>query len=98
MKLNFREIYEGWRNHLLPPSKLKKAIEKVSKERLAICEYCEYNSRYNITLLRPDIHCTICGCTLSAKTKCLSCCCPEEKWMCVISPEEEEQILEENGE
>jgi len=29
---------------------------------------------------------------LSAKTKCLSCACPLEKWMAEVTQEQEEQI------
>ena len=35
MKLS--EIYEGWRNKILPPEKLKDKIAEVSAERIAIC-------------------------------------------------------------
>ena len=38
------QIYEGWRNNLLPPKELKKTIKDTSKERLTICEGCEYHS------------------------------------------------------
>jgi len=95
MKINFSEIYEGWRNNLVPPRYLKKIINQVSKERLDICRKCEFNS-INVKgfTLRMDEHCTDCGCTLSAKTKCLSCCCPLEvpKWICVLTEEQEELL------
>ncbi len=42
--------------------------------------------------MRPDAHCTKCGCTLSAKTKCLSCACPLNKWAAIVSQEDEEQM------
>jgi len=42
--------------------------------------------------VRPDAHCTNCGCTLSAKTKCLSCSCPLNKWEAVLTDDEEEQF------
>ena len=90
--VNFSEIYEGWRNHLIPPERLKKAINRVSRERLLICRACEYNSiNQRGVKLRRDEHCTDCGCTLSAKTKCLSCCCEleEPKWICVITEEDD---------
>ena len=72
-KLN--QIYEGWRNKLVPPEELKDVIEQVSAERLALCESCLYHSKFHNSI-RLDDHCTQCGCTLSAKTKCLSCSCP----------------------
>ena len=84
---------EGWRNHLFPPEHLRELIEQVSCERMAICCECKWHSKY-ISSLRPDDHCTNCGCTLSAKTKCLSCECPLPipKWNAVISQEEEDEI------
>ena len=39
------EIYEGWRNNLLPPEKLKKVITQTSKQRLEICEKCGKKGR-----------------------------------------------------
>lgn len=78
MKLS--EVYEGWRNHLLPPEDLEEVISTVSKLRLEICSTCEWHSK-NHDSKRPDDHCTKCGCTLIAKTKCLSCACPLKKWL-----------------
>lgn len=94
--LNFSEVWEGWHNHLFPPEKLKKAIKRVSHNRMLICKVCEFNSK-NIKerTLRIDEHCTICSCTLSAKTKCLSCCCPMNYWTSIISQEQEEEIKNE---
>jgi len=90
------EIIEGWRNELIPPEKLKALIQKESNIRLAICRGCDENSdnkkKTGWTTLRMDEHCTNCGCTLSAKTKCLSCDCPLKKWL-AVSTKEEEQIL-----
>ena len=44
---------------------------------------------------RFDKHCTHCGCVLSAKTSCLSCACPIEKWGAEMeSREEEEQLIQ----
>lgn len=94
MKNKLMDIYEGWRNNLIPPSHLKDIIKKVSDERMVICDMCEYNSKFHKTI-RPDVHCTDCGCTLSAKTKCLSCSCelPVPKWGAVLTDEQEEEIL-----
>lgn len=92
--MKFSEIYEGWRNHMFPPERLKEEIAKVSEERLTICETCEFNSKFHKSV-RPDVHCVVCGCTLVAKTKCLSCSCPKEKWQNVIT-EEQETIIEEH--
>lgn len=84
--MNFKQIYEGWRNNLVPPAHMKEAIETVSKERMDICRNCVWFSGNRKLIdgyksMRPDEHCTDCGCTLSAKTKCLSCSCPKSKWL-----------------
>lgn len=64
---------------------------------MAICLQCDYHSdnakKYGYTSVRPDAHCVNCGCTLSAKTKCLSCECPLKKWVAVVKTQEEEQAL-----
>ena len=73
------QIIEGWRNNIIPPEELKDVISITSKERMEICNNCEHISTKHKGL-RPDVHCVECGCTLSAKTKCLSCECPKEKW------------------
>ena len=88
------DIWEGWRNNLFPPEKMKKVIESVGRRRRAICNECENNSKFHRTF-RPDIHCVVCGCTLSAKTKCLSCDCPlsPPKWTAEVTEEQEDSIL-----
>ena len=80
--MSLNKIVEGWKNHLSPANNEKEIIAKVSQERLDICTQCEEHS-YNkpeYKTIRPDAHCTNCGCTLSAKTKCLTCECPLNKW------------------
>jgi len=88
------QIYEGWRNNLLPPKELKDTIAKVGEERLEICKACNYHSknRKDYKTVRPDDHCTNCGCTLAAKTKCLSCSCPINKWGPLITQQQEEEM------
>ena len=88
MKLS--EVYEGWRNNILPPEKLKDKIAEVSSKRMSICDGCDNHSKNHKTL-RPDAHCVSCGCTLSAKTKCLSCSCPINKWEAVLTQDQEEK-------
>ena len=80
------QIKEGWRNKLFPPEKIKDLIEEVSLERMKICEECPFISTKHKTI-RFDVHCTDCGCTLSAKTKCLNCACPKGKWEAIKEEE-----------
>ena len=89
--MSLAQIYEGWKNHLLPEERSKAFIEHTAQERNDICIQCDEHS-YNkpeYTTMRPDAHCTNCGCTLSAKTKCLSCECPLKKWGAVNEPDYE---------
>lgn len=84
MRLNFKEIIEGWRNLVNPPVELKLLIEEVARERNTICATCPFMSEnakltgYNT--LRIDDHCTKCGCPLKAKTRSLSSACPMGYW------------------
>ena len=80
MKIN--ELIEGWRNHLLPRKELELIIEQTSQERMEVCNNCEHVSTKHKSV-RPDVHCVNCGCTLAAKTKCLSCECPLKKWTAI---------------
>jgi hypothetical protein len=91
MKIN--QIVEGWKNNLFPAEEMKGIIKLVSKERTNICKLCEFHSKHHLSI-RPDAHCTNCGCTLSAKTKCLSCECPIGKWKAVLNEEEENKLNE----
>lgn len=97
MKLNFKEILEGWRNDLVPPKDMKEFIEKVSEERLEICSGCPLqseNARKAGTYrgFRFDLHCTSCGCPLKKKTKSLSSECPMKKWLAIATDEERFEI------
>lgn len=95
--INFAHIYEGWRNKLIPPKELRETIEAVSKERLDICNGCEFHSKNHVTPLRPDDHCTNCGCNLDAKSKCLACACPINKWLALLDNYEEDQSLKKDA-
>ncbi len=88
------QIYEGWKNKMFPAKEMKEWIEQTSAYRMAICKECPHNSIHTNSL-RPDEHCTKCGCTLSAKTRCLSCQCPLEAplWKPVLESQDEEHEL-----
>lgn len=89
--MNLSMVYEGWRNKLFPPAELKALIKKVSEERMEICNACENISTKHRSI-RPDVFCIDCGCTLSAKTKCLSCSCPIDKWVGMMTDEQYDEI------
>ena len=90
--INFKQIYEGWKNMIVPSSELKETIEKISAERLAICNDCSFHSKNHPNNV-PYEHCTECGCMLKAKTSCLSCECPFKYWLAQMNSQEEENDL-----
>jgi hypothetical protein len=102
--MNLLQIMEGWRNHLVPAEELKDIIDVTMKERKKICLQCPFHSS-NMNTIRPDDHCTLCGCPDISKLKCLSCVCADEdapKWgevdaLTLEQQEYELKELEENG-
>lgn len=101
MKISIKGILEGTWNSIF----LKEEIEKVAKARDEICRGCSMNSdhakRFNkYKSLRPDFHCTVCGCDLHLKTRALSQNCPLNKWVAEMSEEEAHELskkLEDDG-
>lgn len=97
MKININDIYEGWKNKLIPSEDLKEIIEETRKERLEICNKCPEHSSNKVGYksIRFDAHCTNCGCTLSAKTSCLHCECPLKYWKAKLSAEQHKEIIQD---
>lgn len=77
MKINIKQIAEGWYNLLFRFKNIK--INKIKKKRLKKCRDCKMNSIYTKSK-RIDEHCTVCGCNIAAKISCLSCECPLGEW------------------
>jgi hypothetical protein len=75
---------------------MKEQIKSVSESRMAICKECHYYSvnreKEGYKSSRPDVHCTNCGCTLAAKTKCLSCNCPMKYWKALMTDDQYDEI------
>lgn len=90
MGLNWKHILEGWRNNLFPPKELRELIRKTQEERLEICKTCPYNSTPD--KINMFSTCKECGCPLKAKTACLHCQCPLNKWLLQLTKEESEEI------
>jgi len=65
-----QEIYEGWKNYIFENPE----VEKIAKERIAICVGCEK--------LRTNNTCEICGCFMPAKCRSLMSHCADDppKW------------------
>jgi hypothetical protein len=101
--MKWSEIFEGWKNDILPSEKLRELINQTSEDRLAICKTCiaydEKGEGCALPLTAPccNKHVKIdgfqgCGCPLQKKTKCLSCSCPANKWLAVSTPQQEELL------
>lgn len=73
---------------------MKEQIKQISEQRLEICNACPHHSKHHKTK-RPDAHCRMCGCTLSARTACLSCSCPAKKWEAHMTDEQYDDILKD---
>lgn len=97
MKIDWGHIYEGWRNHLVPPSELKKLILQTSADRLAICRQCQWNSK--VAGKKGIERCMDCGCPLVAKTKCLSCYCELEfpNWEAVLTEQQDDELMNDDS-
>lgn len=92
MKLNWSQIFQGWRNELLPPEKIKEFLEQLSAERLSLCIDCPANSTPG--KIGMTSRCTECDCWLRPKSKCTDCSCPIAKWGAVLSPEQDDELQE----
>src|ERR1700749_1311749 len=93
MKLDLKGLMEGTMNLI----RARKEVELASQQRLNVCKGCSHNSDHQKKFLgyksfRPDYHCTICGCNLELKTRCMSCECPIKKWHPLLSEEEEREL------
>lgn len=73
--MKLQEVYEGWKNLLIPASDLKNKIKEVKERRTKLCKGCKYHSSKNKSLLSLVPHCTLCKCPTASKTACLSCSC-----------------------
>lgn len=90
MKLNIKQIIEGWKNDIFPEKEMREIIRQTQEERLAICLTCPFNSSEE--RITNFSYCKNCGCPLKKKSACLSCECPEKKWLAVATKEENDNI------
>ena len=91
--MNFKEIYEGYRNLTVPPKELKDKIEQVKETRLNVCKTCPFNSSNG--KIQTLSYCKSCGCNLKAKAACLSCKCPKNKWEDLLTDQQEDELKKE---
>ena len=82
MKIDPVVILKGWKNFISKSD----VIEKVAKERAAVCASCPYAKQGKLLTFVKDTleevqgaYCDKCGCPLSAKGRS-SDICPLDKW------------------
>ena len=85
-------ILEGINNSIF----VKEQVEKIANARNEICRTCPLNSinakKTGLSLLRPDVHCLDCLCSLYVKQRSLSSECPQGKWNAIATEQEDELI------
>lgn len=72
-------------------------IKELAEHRYnTFCKDCTDNSKNkeNYETVRPDEHCTLCGCNLNWKTHNLSSGCPKHLWKAEVTKKEFEKIKE----
>jgi hypothetical protein len=84
MKLNFRNIVDGFSNLAFPSEE----VEKLAKSRAEICAACPFAVKTGVYSVVVDnrtkqiqgMKCDRCGCNLSAKVRSVNDTCPLGKW------------------
>ena len=88
---NIDEIYDGIKNDLFK----KEYVEKIAESRIKICKTCkEYDTKGSKCLV-PGTQpcCTLCGCSMHWKSRSMSSECPAGKWEQLLTPLEEEKLI-----
>lgn len=94
MKVDWKGLAQGMYNSVAG----KKWIKDLAAHRMnTFCSPCEFNSKNAKELsdyqtIRPDDHCTRCGCNLEWKTHQLSSSCPAGLWNAAVTRQEAEAI------
>lgn len=71
MDKKVKEIYEGWKNLLIPDEE----IEMIAKTRIDICNACPFKQE----MLLIDC-CSLCHCPIVSKARSLDSECPKGFW------------------
>jgi RNA polymerase-binding transcription factor DksA len=87
---NRKQIMEGLKNSLIR----KSYIEAIASDRYKICKECDKKDDTGKECAVPGTQpcCSLCGCTLSLKTRSLSSECPAGKWKALITEEDEDEL------
>ena len=87
---NKSQIVEGFKNSIIKDE----FVENVSELRMEICNTCPDKDIEGKECVMPGTQpcCSLCGCSLSFKTRALSTACPAKKWASIISEKKEDQL------
>jgi len=90
---NKGKIMEGIKNKVFQ----KDHIEAIAKERMEICNSCPNIDKTGSSCVLPGSQpcCSMCGCTLSLKTRSLSSGCDNNFWTPVLSEEESDALTKQ---
>lgn len=87
---NRKQIVEGITNSVVK----NEFVEHVSKLRMEICNECPDKDIEGKECVLPGTQpcCSICGCSLTFKTRALSTSCPAKKWGSIVSEKKEDEL------
>jgi hypothetical protein len=87
---NRKQIIEGITNSIVKDE----FVEHVSELRMEICNVCPDKDIEGKECVMPGTQpcCSLCGCSLSFKTRSLSTSCPAKKWASIVSEKKEDQL------
>lgn len=88
---NIDKIYDGVKNNLFK----KEYVEVIAKSRIKICETCEFYDTKGTDCLAPGTQpcCSVCGCSMTFKSRSMSSECPKGKWEALLTELEEEKLI-----
>ncbi len=89
---NIDKIYDGIKNNLFK----KEYVEVIAESRIKICEACKFYDTKGTDCLAPGTQpcCSVCGCSMTFKSRSMSSECPEGKWEALLTELEEEKLIE----
>lgn len=87
---NRKQIIEGITNTVIKDQ----FVEHVSQLRMEICNTCPDKDIEGEECVMPGTQpcCSLCGCSLSFKTRALSTACPAKKWASIVSEKKEDEL------
>jgi hypothetical protein len=87
---NRKQIAEGIKNSIIRDE----FVEEVAEDRTSICFNCPNLDKEGSSCMVPKTQpcCSLCGCSLSLKTRSLSSECPDGHWPALLNEEQEDAL------